>query len=243
MIQKACLGIQRIKVFLQEVITSTGKSCHIQTLKGIFKRHRLVWKRYRKSLKPERDEVLFEFFKSELSYLEQQAKQGIIDLIFMDESGFNLNPNVPYGWQPIGQQILLPAKRSSTNWTVLGTLNIHSQSFYGYMMPEACTAKTVVEVLSNLSERINKKTIVILDNAPVHKAKIVKEKLVEWRKKGLYLQFIPAYSPELNKIEILWRQMKYYWLEPNDYQSQNTLYQKIIEILQNYGSKYSISFS
>ncbi|UZR96812.1 hypothetical protein [Chondrinema litorale] len=41
MIQKACLGIQRIKVFLQEVITSTGKSCHVETLKGIFKRHRL----------------------------------------------------------------------------------------------------------------------------------------------------------------------------------------------------------
>ncbi|WP_431733784.1 transposase [Chondrinema litorale] len=38
----------------------------------------------------------------------------------------------------------------------------------------------------------------------MHKAKIIKEKLVEWRQKGLYLQFIPAYSPELNKIEILW---------------------------------------
>ncbi|WP_431733819.1 transposase [Chondrinema litorale] len=33
---------------------------------------------------------------------------------------------------------------------------------------------------------------------------MVKEKLSEWREKGLYLQFIPAYSPELNKIEILW---------------------------------------
>ncbi|UZR98549.1 transposase [Chondrinema litorale] len=169
MIQKACLGIQRIKIFLQEVITSRGKSCHIQTLKDIFKRYRLVWKRYRKSIKPERDEVLFEFFKLELSCLEQQAKEGMIVWFFawhrMDVSGFNLNPNVPYGWQPMGQQILLPAKRSSTNWTVLGTLNIHRQSFYGYIMPEACKAKTVVEVLSNLSERINKKTLVVLDNA------------------------------------------------------------------------------
>ncbi|UZR99978.1 transposase [Chondrinema litorale] len=177
MIQRACLGIQRIKVFLQEVITSTGKSCHVETLKCIFKRNKLVWKRYRKSLKPERDEVLFEFFKLELSCLDQQAKEGIIDLIFMDASGFNLNPNVPYGWQLIGQQILLPAKRSSTNWTVLGTLNIHRQSFYGYIMPEACTAKTVVEVLSNLSDRINKKTVVVLDNVRHGMHQYTKQKL------------------------------------------------------------------
>ncbi|UZR99546.1 transposase [Chondrinema litorale] len=177
MIQKASLGIQRLKVFLQEVINSTGKSCHIETLKGIFKRHKLVWKRYRKSLKPERDELLFEFFKSELNSLEQQAKEGTIDLMFMDESSFNLNPNVPYGWQPIGQQILLPAKRSSSNWTVLGTLNIHKQRFYGYIMPEACTAKTVVEVLSNLSERINNKTVVILDNARHGMHQYIRQKL------------------------------------------------------------------
>ncbi|UZR96813.1 transposase [Chondrinema litorale] len=95
----------------------------------------------------------------------------------MDESGFNLNPNVPYGWQPMGQQILLPAKRSSINWTVLGTLNIHRQSFYGYIMPEACTSKIVVEVLSNLSERINKKTIVILDNARHGMPRCIRQRL------------------------------------------------------------------
>ncbi|MBT0888562.1 MULTISPECIES: transposase, partial [Acinetobacter] len=25
------------------------------------------------------------------------------------------------------------------------------------------------------------------------------------------LYFIPAYSPELNRIEMVWKQMKYYW--------------------------------
>jgi len=32
-----------------------------------------------------------------------------------------------------------------------------------------------------------------------------------WEKQNLFIQNIPAYSPELNKIEILWRKIKYEW--------------------------------
>jgi transposase len=27
----------------------------------------------------------------------------------------------------------------------------------------------------------------------------------------LYLYYLPAYSPELNRIQILWKQAKYFW--------------------------------
>ena len=32
---------------------------------------------------------------------------GAIDLLFSDETGFNLVPCIPYGWQPIGEQLTI----------------------------------------------------------------------------------------------------------------------------------------
>ena len=83
----------------------------------------------------------------------------------------------------------------------------------------------------------------ILDNASIHKAKIVQEKQQEWKDKNLYLQFIPAYCPELNKIEILWKQMKHHWLEVQDYLSRDSLFNAIHRTINNFGSIYRISFS
>ena len=42
----------------------------------------------------------------------------------------------------------------------------------------------------------------------------------KWRTKNdLFLFFLPTYSPKLNLIEILWRKIKYEWLEFKAYLS------------------------
>jgi transposase len=47
-----------------------------------------------------------------------------------------------------------------------------------------------------------------LDNGPIHKAKATLALFPEWAAKGLHIHFLSPYSPELNRIEILWRKMK-----------------------------------
>ena len=47
-----------------------------------------------------------------------------------------------------------------------------------------------------------------LDNGPIHKAKATLALFPEWVAKGLHIHFLSPYSPELNRIEILWRKMK-----------------------------------
>lgn len=195
----------------------------------------------RKSLKDERDETLFRFFEKELEILKNQASREEIDLFYFDGTGFNLNPNVPYCWTEKGQTTVLPALRSR-GYTVLGLLNIHKNQFQGNLYEGAANSKCVIQTLDELSKTIERKTIIILDNASIHKSKIVQEKGKEWRKKGMFLQFIPAYSPELNLIEILWKMMKHFWLEPKHYSSMEVLKKAIIQILQEYGKSYHISF-
>src|SRR5947207_13558057 len=54
------------------------------------------------------------------------------------------------------------------------------------------------------SETIPKKAYVLLDNAPMHRAKAFVRHIPRWVKKGLIIKYLPPYSPELNLIEILW---------------------------------------
>ena len=53
--------------------------------------------------------------------------------------------------------------------------------------------------------------IVLLDNASIHRGEAMEQKRRQWRRRGLYLYYLPPYSPELNRIEILWKQAKYFW--------------------------------
>lgn len=195
----------------------------------------------RSSLKAQRDEVLFEFFKSELAILMQQAEQEQIDLYFFDESGFNLNPNVPYSWSLKGQQACLPAQRSS-GYTVVGLLNVQQQHFQGNIYEGAANSDCVIQVLDELAKQCTKKTIVIMDNATIHTANKVKQMANKWKEQQLFLQFIPAYCPELNLIEVLWKMMKHYWIKVENCKSLTQLQNEIIRILNSYGKDYLINF-
>ena len=230
-----------MKLFMTELTSIFAKTACLKTVKRILKKAGFCWKRMRNSLKCKRDEVLFRFFQQEVAYLQQQAERGEIDLCFFDETGINLNPNVPYAWQPIGTTALLPAQRGNGT-TILGILNPLKNVFTGNLYYGAANSACVIQTLDAFATSIDKKTILILDNATIHTAKSVREKIGQWRDKGLYLQFIPAYCPELNRIETLWKIMKHYWIRPQYYSSLEKLTQEVINILKSYGSQYSISF-
>ena len=50
--------------------------------------------------------------------------------------------------------------------------------------------------------------MIVLDNYSVHTSHDVQEKEKLWQSKGLYLFFLPTYSPEMNLIETEWHQIK-----------------------------------
>ena len=60
--------------------------------------------------------------------------------------------------------------------------------------------------------------------------------------KGLEIFNLPTYSPELNLIEILWRFMKYEWIEFDAYKSLENLVDYLENIIRNFGEKYIINF-
>ena len=55
--------------------------------------------------------------------------------------------------------------------------------------------------------------------------------------------FLPPYSPELNRIELLWHRCEHYWVRPGDYQTDQTLLERIEYVLNKVGSDYTITFA
>jgi transposase len=86
-------------------------------------------------------------------------------------------------------------------------------------------------------------TVLVIDNASIHTSNAFLEKQAEWNAKGLTIFFLPTYSPELNIIEILWRFIKYHWLEIDAYESWISLVNAVENILIKFGSEYIINFA
>ena len=75
----------------------------------------------------------------------------------------------------------------------------------------------------------------------MHHSKVFETKINEWREQDLYVYFLPKYSPELNKIEILWRFIKYFWLPFDAYTNIQNFKEHLNEILQKVGISYNIN--
>jgi transposase len=62
-----------------------------------------------------------------------------------------------------------------------------------------------------------------------------------FKKSGITLEFLPPYSPELNRIEKLWNTMKHHWIEIKERTSQ-VLLNEITHILENFGFQFRFHF-
>ena len=132
------------------------------------------------------------------------------DRYYFDEAGFSLDPSIPYAWQPVGETIGVPVAKGK-RLNVLGFLNTNND-LIPFCVEGSVTSEIVMGCFDLFSETITKKTVVIIDNAPIHTSQAFQKRVPIWKKKGLDLYFLPGYAPELNLIEILWRFIKYWWL-------------------------------
>ena len=97
---------------LAEIQKRWGIKLSKSTLKRLSKKARLSWKRVRKSLRGKRNDEKFEEALEEIRSLMAQADRGDIDFYYFDESGFTLEPCVPYAWQELGKTIEVPSSKS-----------------------------------------------------------------------------------------------------------------------------------
>jgi transposase len=82
-----------------------------------------------------------------------------------------------------------------------GKLYFHSQDY-------SLNSDDVVAFLEHLLREMPGQIMIIWDGAPIHRSHIIKEFLANGASQRLHLERLPAYAPELNPGEGLWRQLK-----------------------------------
>ena len=211
-----------------------------QTIKRVLKAYRLIWKRMRKRVKGQPDPDLYQERKAALERLMAEDREGIIDLRYFDESGFCLVPDVPYAWQESGDTISLESTQSK-RLNVLGFMNKRNE-LEAYTFEGTVDGDVVIRCMDEFCTTLQGPTIVVMDNASIHTHATFQEQIPRWERQGLEIFYLPEYSPQLNLIEILWRFMKYEWIELWAYKSWSHLVRYVDEVLRNFGDKYKIHF-
>jgi putative transposase len=120
---------------------------------------------------------------------------------------------------------------------LLGTLCLEEEGerLEYRLLGSSCRSGEVVSYLELLAEkarREGKPVVVVLDNAPFHKAGAVSERRPGWEAKGLRLYYLPAYCPHLNAIERVWRRLKGFLMPRRFYDSVAELRQAVLSALR-----------
>ena len=176
-----------------------------------------------------------------LNELEQLSRLKLIDLYYGDESRVSMEPCVPYGWQFKDEEVFMPAaKGAGLNCFALLT---RANDLVFETTRQRVTSQFIVEQLERLSFSIERMTVVVLDNARVHTSQRVQERRPFWQQRGLFIFYLPPYSPHLNIAERLWRKLKYEWLQPADYATTDGLFYQVRQVLAAVGASLKIRFS
>ena len=200
----------------------------------------MTWRRIRPKVKGVPDPALDQERKEALEVLLEEAKQGVIDLWYDDESGFCLGPYIPYAWQEQGETLSIESEHSK-RLNVCGFMNKRN-ALEAYTLEGPVDRDVGIPFFNAFGETLQGPTVVVVDNASIHTSEAFQEAMAQWAKKGLLIFYLPAYSPELNLIEILWRFMKYEWIGFWAYTNFSCLIQYVEDVIRGFGSKYKINF-
>jgi len=192
-------------------------------------------------LKGKPNEEIYRVKKEVLSRFEEFSRKGWLDLYYGDEAGVNLEPNVPYGWQFRDEEVSMPSEKGK-GINCFGLFTRDNQSWTA-TSETAINRDVVMEQLERFSFSLKKLTIVVLDNARIHHGKQMRERIEGWQSRGLYIFYLPTYSPHLNIAETVWRKLKYEWLSAEDYTSREHLQYAVKQALLAFGKSLRIKFS
>ena len=231
---------RQLKRVLQQIEETWNIRVSLDTLRRVLKSLKMSWRRMRRRpAKPASSDYACK--RTALNVLQSLEAAGSIDLYYLDETGFTLVPPIPYAWQSIGQTIEVPSQHSK-RLNVIGLMT-RQGNLESYVSEQSITSDVIATCIDSFFSKVDKPTVIVMDQAAIHLGKSVQAKRPVWAQRGVYLFELPAYSPELNQIEILWRFIKYEWLDKAAYQSWESLVEAVEKVLVGFGQEFVINFA
>jgi putative transposase len=134
-------------------------------------------------------------------------------LFYLDESGFSPSLPTGYSW-------CLPGQRKRVRYEYPQGRRVNALATYEPLAPvprldavpfeRTLTSDDLLAYLRDRLPAAGVPRVVVLDNAGIHTSKVVRAARPGLAKLGIYLYYLPAYSPELNRIEPVFKQVKHH---------------------------------
>jgi transposase len=134
------------------------------------------------------------------------AKWADETIVYVDEAGMDNREDYGYGWNEKGQRFhALKSGRRQGRVNMIAAL-CQGQLMAPFTVEGACN-RAVFEIWLEtcLIPMLQPGQVVVMDNATFHKGGRI-EQLIE--QVGCQLLYLPAYSPDFNKIEQCWSWLK-----------------------------------
>ena len=161
-------------------------------------------------------------------------------LFYLDESGFA--PSLPcgYSWS-------LPGQRKRVRYEYPQGRRVNVLAAYEPCGPapwlDALPFERTLtgdDLLAYLRQRLPQAgvpRVVVLDNASMHTSKAFKAHRKALADEGIYLYYLPAYSPELNLIEPVFKQVKHHEIPNRSHKTKAELRQSVEQGFASYACR------
>lgn len=147
-----------------------------------------------------------------LQIRRQQAQAGDIVLLYEDESEALTHPYLAHAWAPRGADLRVSAPGQSRKVAMLGVLDAMTRELIVHTSASK-RSTDFIALLEKLDARFGprpgkhmKPMVLVLDNGPIHTSKASTAALAA--RSWITVEWLPRYSPELNDIELSWRDLK-----------------------------------
>ena len=183
---------QRVRRLVPRLWHECGLRVSPRTLKRALRRAGYGWKRTRRSLKRPRDPAAFAACRQQLAVLHRAEQAGQLAIYYVDEVRFSRQAPVPCAWQVRGQPCACrPAERGAGGHSVLrfwrpaDSQATGRQAFAAIVSATAFTAELLGLAVDEFVAHLSESTVLVLDNASIHKAHLVKTQMAAWAAAGL----------------------------------------------------------
>lgn len=149
-------------------------------------------------------QMQFDFLVDELLPRLEEAKRGERRVFFVDAAHFVMGAFLGMVWA--FSRVFVRSGSGRQRYSVLGAVETRDHDFVSVRTTGSVNAQTVCELIGEIEKAYPDEEItLVLDNARYQRNRSVME-LAE--SAGIELLYLPAYSPNLNLIERVWRLVK-----------------------------------
>lgn len=130
-------------------------------------------------------------------------------ILFGDEVSFAQWGSLSRTWAPRGEQPEIKTTGKRKAMKIFGAIGFFGGDFHYLETPEKFNAGTYIEFLKGVLSGYRRPVILIQDGARYHNSAEAKAFFEQMQLEGrMYVHDLPAYSPDYNPIEKLWRNTK-----------------------------------